>query len=188
MKTTHFRNKLNEDEQHYNGLGMSPRPTNEHQNLIMAIGDGIRKHFAEEKTDTKYQITYEVELGEPNSVAPDLVVFLKGTSTPVFALEIEKTKGISGTCKKVKTKVFPLFPTVVEVIIYNYEKGVFYRVFKNGKKNKAIRSTFLGTTLKKLIRPNMISGFVKKNNKNEKAIVQKDKEIERLKKLLAKMK
>ena len=119
---THFRNKMNENEQYYNGLGMTPRPTPLHQQLIYRFCRNI--DFLLKQKNSKLSPVPEVELGKPNTVAPDIVIFQK-KNTPLFALEIEKTNGVKGTALKTKNKAFPLFTSLKEVIIYDYQKKIF---------------------------------------------------------------
>ena len=146
-KTTHTRNKMNPKERNYNALGMSPRPVKEHQRIIKKFINGIDslKTFDEKR----FESLSETELGEPNSIAPDVVVFNLRSEKPHFLIEIERTQGIKKTIVKTQ-KALKDFPTIKEAFIYDYEKKIFYKVEKTSYK-KSAQSDFLKTDLKKMI-------------------------------------
>ena len=146
-KTTHTRNKMNPKERNYNGLGMSPRPTDEHQRIIGNLYFNIR---VSKKIDLKYfEVLPESELGEPNSVAPDIVIKNLRSRKTHFLIEIERTSGIKKTIIKTQ-KALKDYPTLKEAFIYDYEKKIFYKVEKSSSK-KSAQSDFLKTDLKKMI-------------------------------------
>ncbi len=166
MKTTHYRNKINPNEQHYNGLGMSPRPTDKHQEMIGLFFDNFGYYLLKQDKLKTYKILTESELGTPNSVAPDIVIKTKTKKQPVFIIEIETTKHIKKTIEKTIIAI-KQYPTIKEALLFDYNNKIFYRIYKNGNYKIAKRSSFFKINLLDIHKFNL-----------------KDKEILRLKKLL----
>lgn len=150
-KTTHTRNKLSGIE-HYNGLGMSPRPVKEHQKIIGRIYRNISLFLeAKNKSNLEVYIETEADFNKTNSLTPDVSIYKEGETTPIWILEVERTKGIKKTIEKIEGKFLPNYPSIREAFLYDYEKGVWYRFDCNGM-TQSYQSTVLKRSMARMLK------------------------------------
>ena len=105
----------------YTGIGMSPRPKWQHQNVIRRAQ---RRAYDELEEQGLIMLSEATVTNDWDDLAPDLVVF-NGRNEPLCIIEITTHK----ECKKIIRKCDELidrFPEA-EYFVYDYEANMFYK-------------------------------------------------------------
>ena len=105
------------------GLGMTPRPSGEHQEAIALLLIALRANF-----NNIYKILPEsaIDLNNLNSKAPDIVFYKKNATVSCFFIEItttKETKKIMAKCNQVMKKY-----NITECLIYDYELNIYHKI------------------------------------------------------------
>lgn len=98
----------------YSGIGMSPRPRREHQNILRNLIIAI--------TDEGYYCLTEfcVDENDLNSPAPDIVIYASNDdSTPQTIIEVTTRVEYKTICAKAK-QLLTKYP-ITECFVYDYE-------------------------------------------------------------------
>jgi hypothetical protein len=121
------------------GIGMSPRPTAKHQEIIKKIIINLDKIF-----DEKYFLILPesaVDLNNLNSKAPDIVIYKKAkninNSKCILFIEITSHDEYKKILKKAKDLMNQY--KILESFVYNYEDKEFYKLtdFNDSKSPKS---------------------------------------------------
>ena len=114
----------------YTGIGMSPRPYEGHQIAMFELA-----RFIDDMLDDDHYILTEWVLNrnDLNSPTPDVLVMQgdKGKGIPVMFIEIVRKADQQAVHQKILT-VLPLYPSVKEAFLYNYETREWIRYDNTG--------------------------------------------------------
>ena len=105
----------------YTGIGMSPRPKWQHQNVIRRA---ICKSYDELESQSLFMLSEATVTDDWDDLAPDLVIF-DNRYDPLSIIEITTHKEL----RKIITKCYELinrFPAA-EYFVYDYEKTILYK-------------------------------------------------------------
>lgn len=103
----------------YSGIGMTPRPRAEHQDIILNICYGL-------KDDGFFcRPEFCVDSQDLNSPAPDIVVYDDDLRYPVVIIEITTHKELKTIISKVKD-LMDDYPQIKESFVYDYEKEIWH--------------------------------------------------------------
>lgn len=138
----------------YTGIGMSPRPSRQHQDIIKSLLVRI-------STDDYYCLSeFCVDTKDLNSPAPDVVIYLdRNDRYPIIIIEITTKSEFKKICDKVR-KLMTDYSQVEESFVYDYETKYWVRIV-DGKSEDTAYSSILNTDLNNFITEadNKISGF-----------------------------
>jgi hypothetical protein len=115
------------------GLGMSPRPSSEHQMAILVLMHQINATYCFKNIVA----TPEEELYGPNSRTPDITIWTLNKNGnkhhPVLTIEIVKDKRSFNYSYQSIMEVFEKCKTVKMSYIYNYKTDTWYEVHRDGE-------------------------------------------------------
>lgn len=130
------------------GLGMSPRPSGEHQMVMIMIASRINWNLE----CTNLLATTETELTGTNGRAADVSVWTINKNgdmhRPVLTVEVVKDKASFDYSYQSIMEVFEKRKTIEESYIYNYVTDVWHRVDRDG-------SVYEGECYSELLKINM---------------------------------
>jgi hypothetical protein len=150
-KTTHRRHKLSGVE-HYNALGMSPRPVSQHQRVLGRMYRNLSS-LVDYRDFGQIEVLTETELDmdTPNSFAPDVAAYRQGEPVAFWALEVERTQYLKKTKAKI-ARMMAQYPQLEEVFLYDYEQQNWQRFAPDTPDGEATdQSRFWGRGLARLL-------------------------------------
>ncbi len=104
----------------YTGVGMSPRPKWQHQNLISQL---IGKSYEEMKRQHLLMLPEATMTNDWNDKAPDLVIF-DDTFHPLSIIEITRAEQLDAIIDKCEELMERFLDT--EYFVYDYEEKVLF--------------------------------------------------------------
>ena len=104
----------------YTGIGMSPRPTNEHQAVLSDLLFGLRSEdiytLQEARLDSQ----------NINAKAPDINIYEnKEDQYPIIIIEVTTSDEVKTIISKVE-ELMNEYETIKEAFVYNYETGEWF--------------------------------------------------------------
>lgn len=120
----------------YTGIGMSPRPTNEHQAVLSNLIYGLR-------SDDIYAIPEaSVDSENLNAKAPDINIYEdRGNRFPIIIIEITTKQERLTIINKVED-LLEQYPQIKEAFVYDYESNQWFAIFLKTEDNQGYKQDY----------------------------------------------
>lgn len=123
-----------------NNLGMTPRPANLHQLILMNLAFNLLT--LDKKNKLVVLTENRVTKRHQKEYAPDVIIYKNQSNEPteiffdeykpLIIIEVEKSRRIKANIEKVK-ELYKLVKSIQEAFVYDYEKEVWYKVLPIGE-------------------------------------------------------